>query len=217
MPSLHRTQLERWTSLWHGLGAAGDPTPAHHRLAVAYSEPHRHYHNLQHLDECLREFDETRALARDPALVEITLWFHDAVYDPRSGTNEEDSAALADSILADASLPAPRIADVRTLILCTKTHQPGPHPDAALLIDIDLAILGQPASRFFEYERAIRAEYAWVPAVIYAEKRSEILARFLQRPALYATPRFRERYETTARANLTQALAALGNPVADFH
>ncbi|HWA25203.1 MAG TPA: hypothetical protein VG734_05960, partial [Lacunisphaera sp.] len=81
--------------------------------------------------------------------------------------------------------------------------------DAALLLDIDLAILGQPAERFWQYEAAIRQEYAWVPAVTFAEKRAEILRKFLERPALYQTPAFRTRYETTARANLKAAIERL--------
>lgn len=82
-------------------------------------------------------------------------------------------------------------------------------PDAATLLDIDLAILGQPAARFWGYERAIRMEYAWVPPDKYVEGRTSILTKFLQRPTIYRTDAFRARYETAARANLTAAIAAL--------
>lgn len=203
------TSLTRWKELWVALGAQGDAAAWHRRLSTAYSEPARHYHTLQHLAECLTEFDGARASATQPDHLAAALWFHDAIYDPRSATNEEDSAALAVECLTAAHIAPSTIAHICDLILCTKTHDPADVPDAALLIDIDLAILGQPAPRFWEYEAAIRAEYAWVPWPTYAEKRAAILSRFLQRPSLYRTEPFHTRYEAPARANLTAAIARL--------
>jgi predicted metal-dependent HD superfamily phosphohydrolase len=98
---------------------------------------------------------------------------------------------------------------VRQLVLSTKTHEPAGIPDAATLIDVDLAILGQPSERYWEYERAIRAEYAWVPDATFAQKRAEILGRFLRRPVIYHTAPFHERYESAARTNLGFSIARL--------
>lgn len=204
-----RTDLSHWSAVWNALEAWGDPAPWHQWLVAAYSEGTRHYHNLHHLEECLHAFDQVRAAARQPAAVEAALWFHDAVYDPHSAENEEASAALADDCFKEADVLRERREPIRQLILCTKTHDPGDTSDAALLIDIDLAILGQPAARFWEYEHAIRSEYAWVPAATYAEKRAEILGKFLQRPAIYHTVTFRSRYESAARANLAASIARL--------
>ncbi|HWA26393.1 MAG TPA: hypothetical protein VG734_12080 [Lacunisphaera sp.] len=198
-----------WTARWRELGAKGDPAPWHRRLVAAYGEPHRHYHNLQHLEECLAELAAADVAAESRATIGMALWFHDAVYDPRSATNEEDSARLADECLGGAGVAAARVGEISRLILATKTHRADGSADAALLLDIDLAILGQPEKRFWEYEAAIRREYAWVPAVTFAEKRAEILRGFLLRPALYQTAAFRDRYETTARANLKAAIERL--------
>lgn len=204
-----RTDNRHWRRLWNDLGARGDPLIWYGRLATAYRESTRFYHNLQHMQECLTEFDRVCLTLQQPAAVEVALWFHDAVYDPRSATNEEDSAATAAECLAGAGVAHDTVTLVRQLILCTKTHEPGELPDATLLIDIDLAILGQPSERYWQYEEAIRAEYAWVPEALFAQKRAEILARFLQRPAIYRTERFRARYEAAARANLEVSLARL--------
>lgn len=209
MADTSRTTLPHWETLWRNLGAQGDPAPWHARLVVAYEESHRHYHHLQHLAECLTELDTAVALAVQPDWVEAALWFHDAVYDPRSITNEEESAQWAVECLTAARVDPAAMETVRQLILATKTHEPGPLADAALLIDIDLAILGQPAARFWEYEAAIRAEYAWVPAATFAEKRAEILQRFLARPTLYRTAPLRQKYESAARANLGAAIDRL--------
>jgi predicted metal-dependent HD superfamily phosphohydrolase len=204
-----RPNRSRWQTLWRAFNAIGDPASWHARLIAAYGESARHYHNLRHLEECLTEFDRVRSTIGDPPAVEAALWFHDAVYDPHSITNEEDSAAIAAECLAEANVARATIDLVRQLVLCTKTHEPGGIPDAAVLIDIDLAILGQPPERYWEYEQAIRAEYAWVPDATFAQKRAEILGRFLQRPAICRTEPFRARYETAARTNLETSIARL--------
>lgn len=209
-----RIDFSHWNSLWSALKASGDPLPWHERLEAAYRERSRVYHNVRHLEECLVEFDHARTLLTQPTAVEAALWFHDAVYDSRSTTNEEDSAELASDCLGDADVRFETIESVRQLILCTKTHAPGANSDAATLVDIDLAILGQPSMRFWEYERAIRAEYAWVPARPFAKKRAEILDGFLQRPSIFHTKSFQHRYEAIARANLRAAIDALKSPPA---
>lgn len=206
---MKRSDSASWTSLWQSLHAQGDPAPWHRRLIAAYGETSRHYHNLQHLEECLLEFDRVRSGLERPAAVEAAIWFHDAVYNPRSSTNEEDSAALATGCLQEAGVSRDTIDRVRHLILCTKSHEPAGDHNAETLVDIDLAILGQPAPRFRHYEQAIRTEYAWVPDALFAEKRAEVLTRFLQRPALYQTEAFRSRFELTARANLEASLERL--------
>lgn len=204
-----RSAFDHWQLLWHELSAQGDPRPLHQRLVAAYNEPTRHYHNLQHLDECLAELAGESHTLTQPAWVAAAVWFHDAVYDSHSSTNEADSAALAGQVLTEARISPEAIVTIQRLILCTKTHDPADVPDAAALVDIDLAILGQPAERFWDYERAIRAEYAWVPWDKYVEGRSTVLTRFLQRPAIYRTEPFRARYEVAARKNLAAAIAAL--------
>ena len=85
---------DRWRILWQAAGATVAPAEWYERLRNAYTEPQRYYHTQQHIAECLREFDQARHFARQPAAAELALWFHDAVYDPSRGDNEEQSAAL---------------------------------------------------------------------------------------------------------------------------
>ena len=98
---------------------------------------------------------------------------------------------------------------VRDLILATRHDVSPPAGDTALLVDVDLAILGSPAERFDEYERQVRQEYSWVPGFLFKRKRREILEEFLRRPALYNTEHFRSRYDAAARANLTRSIQQL--------
>jgi predicted metal-dependent HD superfamily phosphohydrolase len=80
------------------------------------------------------------------------------------------------------------------------------------MVDIDLAILGADPYRFGIYDRAIRQEFASLSPAEFARGRALVLRSFLARPAIYQTERFRTRCEARARANLTAALAPLGQP-----
>ena len=98
---------------------------------------------------------------------------------------------------------------VRALIMATCHDAVPVEHDARLLVDIDLAILGTEPARFAEYDAQVREEYGWVPGLIYRAKRREVLAGFLNRPAIFDTGWFRERFEVQARGNLVRAIRAL--------
>ena len=202
-----RTSLDHWMPLWRRIGAVGDAAAWHARLLAAYSEPQRAYHTIQHLEECLRIFDEAKTsdLMKQPDLIEMAVWFHDVVYDPKSSENEALSARMGMDGLGDSETAR----EVARLIMLTKAHQPGGGPDDAWIIDIDLAILAQSPARVMEYERQIREEYAWVPEVVYREKRVEVLTGFLKRELIYQTPWACERFETRARENLRMLISLM--------
>jgi len=201
-------EQERWIACWQSVAGRGDPHGWHARLALFYGEPHRHYHNGQHIAECLAEFDSARHLAQQPTAVELALWFHDAVYEPKAGDNEEQSAAMARSCLETAGASS-LAATVDNLVMATKTHSPEAGPDAALVVDVDLSIFGQGEQRFAEYEKQIREEYRRVPKLIFNFKRAEILESFLARNRIYATDFFATKYEQQARRNLERSIRQL--------
>jgi predicted metal-dependent HD superfamily phosphohydrolase len=100
--------------------------------STASAPPHRHYHTLAHLAAML-------AIVRPWPVVELAVWFHDAVYDPRATDNEEASAER--SLPAVGAAPA-TVAEVARLVRLTATHDPAPGDGAgALLCDADLSIL----------------------------------------------------------------------------
>jgi predicted metal-dependent HD superfamily phosphohydrolase len=207
---------QRWLELCSRLqqqGASGDHEAIYRTLVARYCEPHRAYHTLAHVEHALRELDGVRDLAEDPVAVELALWFHDVVYDIGASNNEEESARLAREAATNLGLTATRVDRVSQLILATRHDSPPTDADSRLVVDIDLAILGQPAERFDAYEEAIRKEYAPVieqrGAAQFDAGRARILRRFLSRPTIYSTEYFRHKYEDAARANLRRSIERL--------
>jgi predicted metal-dependent HD superfamily phosphohydrolase len=199
----------RWTALWSRLGAHGDGRAVFQRLANEYSAPPRTYHNAEHLKHCLVELDQHRGLAIRPDEIEAALWFHDAIYVPGREDNESRSARWAESALSEAGLEPAICRRVAALVLATRHATQAEDPGARLICDIDLSILGSAPARFEEFERRIREEYRRVPEMVYRRSRAEVCRGFLQRPSIYQTPAFIQRYEAPARQNLEKLLSAL--------
>jgi len=200
-----------WVETWRELGV--DDSPALRRLygdvLDRYSEPHRHYHTSQHLAECFAKVQEIIALAEHPAEVNVGLWFHDAIYDTQRHDNEERSADWARSAARGLGASADSAERIHDLIMFTRHAAEPVGIDAQVLVDADLSILGAQPARFQEYEAQVRREYAWVPEAMFRSTRARILREFLDRPHLYCTAHFRERYEAQARGNLRDSLRHL--------
>lgn len=196
---------QQWQQDWAALKLTGEDTWLA-RLLGSYGAAGRHYHTLQHLAECLDLLGQVAHLAEHPGEVAIALWFHDAVHVPLASDNEERSATWACAALNAAGASADTIERVHALIMATAHRHAPIGGDGALVVDIDLAILGAAPARFAQYEQQVRAEYAAVPIDVYRQKRGALLARFLARPALFATPALQARYEAPARSNLQQAI-----------
>jgi predicted metal-dependent HD superfamily phosphohydrolase len=200
-----------WNEAWQALGVTATNNAPNDALCAElqrrYGEPQRHYHTMQHLGECLAWFEREKALAERPGEVALALWFHDAVYDVHAHDNEARSADWARQALRAAGAGDAAADRVHALVMATRHDAVPKGRDAELLIDIDLSILGAERARFDEYEQQVGAEYAFVPLEVRLPRRREILQRFLDRPALYATPRMRALLEARARLNLQRSIA----------
>ncbi len=200
-------ELARWQQLWQRLTGLQAAERWWTELQQQYSAPQRAYHTLQHLAECLQHFDAVRSLLPHPDEVEAALWAHDVIYDTHRRDNEEASAAWAQQLLQEVVAPPVTIQRITDLIGLTKHVAEPVDEDGAYLLDIDLAILGADTARFAEYEQQVRQEYHWVAWPAFCTGRAQILQSFLQRPTIYRTPFFHNRFETQARANLAASLA----------
>lgn len=181
------------------------------RARAAYAEPGRHYHDQQHLDDCLAQVRGMADLSdRDERLLGWAILWHDAVYDPQRNDNEELSAELARRELLQCGVEDADANEVARLILLTNGHK----ADAtdrlgALMVSIDLAILGSGPERYRAYVEGVRREYTHLPEEAWRAGRAAVLKRLLSADPIFPDPRFRARFEAQARHNMEEELSRL--------
>ncbi len=175
-----------------------------------YSSTERFYHNSGHVHDCLNQLaDVPDSECVDREAIILALWFHDAVYDAKRGDNEAASAELAAEWLSKMKMPLNRIEVVKRLIQITDHRSEPQTPNEALIVDIDLSILGRGAGEYDRYAAAIRQEYAHVPDAEYRTGRAAVLQVFLDRGRIFRTELFGEKYEAAARANVAREISTL--------
>lgn len=198
----------RWEMLFDTTDASRE---AYIRVRDRYQANNLAYHNFEHIFECMEALDVTSTLAEDHTLIQAAIWYHDAIYDPKRKDNEELSAKLAMKELSELTIDGQSINTlaVYELIMATKHAELPTTPDAKLLVDIDLRILGTDVIRYSRYMGAIRSEYGWVPEADYRAGRAKVMQTFLDRAYIYSTDFFREHYEAQARKNIANEIAWL--------
>lgn len=175
-------------------------------LVQFYQEKHRAYHNLTHLENMFAVFDQhkTAFTLIDEPIFEWAVFYHDVIYDVSTNPkNELRSADLAVQRLDDLGISKNRQQRCHQLIVSTQKHQALlEEVDCKLLIDIDLAILGESSEAYFVYTQQIRKEYKQYPSFLYNKGRKKAMKQFLERSRIYQTDYFFERFEEMARRNI---------------
>ena len=67
-------------------------------LKRRYGEPQRHYHTWEHIEALLGHYQTMVDQLNDPIATLWALYWHDAIYDPQAGDNEDKSADLLQDI-----------------------------------------------------------------------------------------------------------------------
>ncbi|MEZ5995938.1 MAG: hypothetical protein R3C25_09290 [Hyphomonadaceae bacterium] len=195
---MSQTLLQRWRAL------AGDSAAAEgERLIEAWREPHRSYHGAHHLIWLLDEAERRAALISEPAFAGYAIWFHDAVYKPGEPDNETLSAAWARRAIPDRDL-ADRVG--RVIEMTRKHHEGEAAGDAALFLDMDIAILGAPWEAYCAYAAGVRREFAHYHDGAFAAGRWGWLEKQLARPRTFRTDVYEAELGEIARANMSWEL-----------
>jgi len=200
----------RFTDLWRsrvGSPPSPDGATVFAELCRLYTAPYRRYHNLGHIQDCLRLVDEVAPLLVDRDAVEFGVWFHDAVYDTGVTTNEWRSAELFLERSAGASFVFRH--RVCGHILSTRHTRTARGNDRCFLVDIDLSGFGAPWDEFMRNGALLREESSSQSDEKYHAGQVFFLSALQQRPHFYQTEYFRDRYEAIARTNLDRLLAEL--------
>lgn len=187
-------------------------------LRARYAEPHRAYHTQAHVDAMLAGLAELGPAVLNPAAAELAIWYHDAIYHPGLADNEARSAALLRADMAGLADPA-MLDRAEMLVKLTADHSlPASVPpdliaDAALFLDLDLAVLGSAPAEYDAYERGIAAEFEPVYGrERFAAGRTAFLSGMLKRPRLFLAPPFQDRLDAPSRGNIRRALQRLALP-----
>ena len=78
-----------------------------------YNEPHRYWHNLDHIKNMINCAKSRNILSDD---LFLAIVFHDIIYNPKVNNNEEQSAELLCKYIDNE--------EIKQAILDTKTHEP---------------------------------------------------------------------------------------------
>ncbi len=196
-----------WLSTVRRLGAGGDLAGAGAALLARWVEPHRRYHDVRHLRAVIGRVDLLAGEADDADACRLAAWFHDAVYDPQAGDNEERSATVAAETLTALDVAPETVAEVVRLVRLTRTHDVA-YDDAngAVVCDADLAVLAGRPEEYAAYVQAVREEYRHVPDADFATGRARVLRALLAQEPLFRTAYGHQQWEATARTNLRAEL-----------
>ncbi len=155
-------------------------------------EPHvvRQYHDFNHIIEGVKDIlsIESDCDCSEGSIDDVLLaWFyHDSIYrlNPKTTTNESESAWYALEDLVSMGFSAERAGRVHDLVMWTKHDKNPPETDyeANLIVDIDLLrIAATPVETFFGLTAMVRKEFSFVDDKAWAEGRIAFWRGFLQR------------------------------------
>lgn len=186
-------------------------------IVSKYSEKHRYYHNLTHIQTLLQYTNQYASQLKNIQAVKWAVWFHDIIYDPQSKENEVKSNEVWLSFAQETeNIDKTTLNLVQSMIVGSTTHSLENLPKSILLendqdilyfFDFDLSILSSEPEEYQNYAEAIRKEYAYAPDELYKQGRIIVLERFLSRK-IYHSPVF-SLLEAKAKNNIQSELMKL--------
>jgi len=146
----------------------------------AYNEPHRFYHNNDHLQDLCTKIHRSPCINdSEKALLLIAAGYHDIVYDPKSKTNEKDSLEffIKDAKESKYFNEEPLIKIVSDIITSTASREKPKEYLAKTFWEFDNDILLQPFNVLLGYELKIYKEFQFVDYPTYVRERTDFLIR----------------------------------------
>ena len=147
-----------------------------------WSEPHRHYHNINHLNDLIAQINEDYADGRlsesEREKLTLTALFHDLVYEPDRNDNEEKSADIFYRFCSEQYNVD--LVEVKQMILDTKNHIPCT-PLSQKFIDYDMNICERNFDELLEWEDGIKEEYSMFSNKEYKSGRIKFLESILDK------------------------------------
>jgi predicted metal-dependent HD superfamily phosphohydrolase len=194
-------------------------------IKARYSEPHRFYHTWDHIEYMFRIARDNGVLINPDSPLWFAIVYHDIIYDPTRTENELFSRNLLYEEefykplnarynpkgipgMTPAINPGLEIQLAGDMILMTKNHltATGEKHLFSIIIDLDLAILGDTPEVYQDYVSKVRKEYAHLTDKEWRKSRASWIKSILDRPFIYYTDWGNTKLEQKARQNLFQEL-----------
>jgi pantetheine-phosphate adenylyltransferase len=142
-----------------------------------WNEPHRFYHNINHLNYILNELENKLSLTdEEKNTIIIVSFFHDVIYNPKRKDNEERSVEYFIEKCIECNIKSETFIDnISRIIMDTKYRVEPTEKVSKLFWKIDNSVLRFPISKLIEVEHNIFLEYQWVSYVNYKKGRVEFL------------------------------------------
>lgn len=146
-----------------------------YNLRQAYDKNKCAYHNWNHIHAVLNFIENDKRFEtlnhRNQLILVVTALYHDIVYNPKSNTNEEDSAEFINKLIIEDDTKE----YIKDLILFTKyTRQPVGILEE-IMLDADMDFFNWTYQEQIEVEKKVFKEYAWVPLKTYITERIKVL------------------------------------------
>jgi predicted metal-dependent HD superfamily phosphohydrolase len=209
---MRTSNQNRFIDLWSRnliQGADNHGAQIHQLLINAYNEEQRVYHTLQHIEDCLKLFDEIKSQLQNPDAVELAIWFHDVIYQINSSDNEELSADLFMNMSEDVLEPAMRHQIYQHIIATLHNGSEMLDHDTRYMVDIDLSSFGLPWDQFIQNSREVREEMSHIPDEVFYPKQCAFQKSLLKHGRFYQTDYFFKNYEQSALNNIADYFVQL--------
>jgi predicted metal-dependent HD superfamily phosphohydrolase len=174
-----------------------------------YSTPGRYYHTIDHITSLLKMSEKYSSRLKNKEVVDLSIFYHDIIYNVLFNNNEDKSAAYAGKQLTALNVPAETVQAVVAFIKATKTHELKEIPlkkDLAYFLDFDISILAAEPAVYHDYITHVRKEYEIYPDDLYKKARNRFLAHCMAKKHIFYTLEFRTEYEEKARQNILNEL-----------
>lgn len=174
----------------------------------AYSEPHRRYHTLEHINHLLSEL--RKAVPNPSEALLLAALYHDYVYDTNRQDNEDKSAEALRHLLERNEAPPALVSKVGELIRATKHSGSTDRFDdeTKVLLDADMAVLAESPQNYDLYVSRVRQEFSQVSEPVWRHHRLRFLMSCLESTAIFLSAHF-STYERQARANIAREALAI--------
>ena len=149
-------------------------------ILALYNQPHRYYHNLDHIFYIFKLINKEKLGIEDLFKLKVAALFHDVIYDPRSKTNEEDSAEYFKKIANSNKswLSESDIEEISSMIMATKTHDVFNSHLEKLLCKFDLMGFEESFGIVMMNGDNIFKEYQFVEFSDFKQGRKQILEKY---------------------------------------